>query len=210
MTCRDDLVSYLKTFGLKFGDEVCVKIANFVLLLEKWNKAYNLTSTRFANDIMVQHVLDSLSVEGYILGPRILDVGSGAGFPGIPLALIFPEFHFTLIDSNGKKTRFLKQVLIEVGISNVEVVNGRVEALNCDKCFNTIITRATYSLKEMISKTGYLLCDRGQLLLMKGKYPENELSDFDGSYDIKIHELFVPNLNADRHLICATKTGSIF
>lgn len=177
------------------------KLLRYLLLLEKWNKTYNLTSIRDLKEMITHHILDSLSIRDYLAGIRILDVGTGAGLPGIPLAIVQPHREFYLLDSNQKKTTFLNQVLLELKISNVTIINARVEKYTDETCFDCIITRAFSSLQEFVDCTNHLVCKDGFWLAMKGKYPTEELANLTGEFSTMVYDLQVPGLNAERHLV---------
>ncbi|MCB1827070.1 MAG: 16S rRNA (guanine(527)-N(7))-methyltransferase RsmG [Coxiellaceae bacterium] len=175
------------------------KALAFLRLLEKWNHAYNLTAIHDFDAMITHHLLDSLAVAPFVKGDQIIDIGTGAGFPGVPLALCFPDKQFTLLDSNGKKTRFLIQAKTELSISNIEIVQDRAENYQTAACFDAIIFRAVKSIPEMITKTQHLCCKNGQLLAMKAVYPTEELKDVDHPFTVV--PLSVPGLEAERHLI---------
>lgn len=206
------LINQIKHFDLDLEHEIFDNLIDYILLLNKWNKTYNLTAIREPEKMLTHHLLDSLSVTKYIKGKHVLDVGTGAGLPGIPLALVLPQFKFTLLDSVGKKIHFLNNVLMHLKIENVKIVQARIENFQDSKCFDTIITRATFSLTDIIEKTRHLLCENGQWLLMKGKYPQTEIDDFyklhpeaKETFKIIVHKLEVPDLNAERHLVCISR-----
>lgn len=198
---QNKLSQKLKAAHYNVTDAALEKLTNYLLLLEKWNQAYNLTSVRNINDMIPQHIIDSLSVAKYLQGKKILDVGTGGGLPGIPLAITHPDLEFVLLDSNGKKTRFLVNVVQELNIANVTVAQARAEEFKSDRCFDTIVSRAFSSIEDFIEKTKHLMCKEGQFLAMKGKYPEKEIAEVTDQYQIKVEELHVPELNAERHLI---------
>lgn len=193
------LDSQLKAMGLAMPAAQQEKAIAFLHLLKKWNQAYNLTAIRDFDEMITGHLLDSLSIAPYIHGQHILDVGTGAGFPGVPLAIYYPQKQFTLLDSNGKKTRFLLQAVSELEISNVAVVQSRVENYQTATCFDAIIFRAVKSIPEMISKTQHLCCKSGQFLAMKALYPEEELQNLSNPFTVQA--LSVPGLDAERHVI---------
>ena len=174
------------------------QINDFIALLKKWNDTYNLTSITDDKEIYTQHILDSLSIAEYLDGKKILDIGTGAGFPGIPLAIYFPEKQFTLLDSNGKKTRFLVQTISQLKLSNVIIVNARAELWKTTEKFDDIVTRATMSAKDLIQSTTPLLKPNGYWLLMKGQHPELELQEV--AQPARVERLNVPGL-VDRNLI---------
>lgn len=178
------------------------KLLDFIAVLEKWNKAYNLTAVRKPALMISRHLLDSLVIVPYLHGQRILDVGSGPGLPGIPLALACPEREFTLLDSNGKKIRFLHQAVAELGLKNVSVVHSRVEQFQSSPGFDTIIARAFATLGELVRQAHHLCQPDGQFLIMKGAYPLAELDDLPEDFKLEaVHKLAVPGLEAERHLL---------
>lgn len=193
----------LSALALPVDEVIQQKLISYIELLAKWNKAYNLTAVRVPAEMVTRHLLDSLVIAPYLHGPRILDVGTGAGLPGIPLALIFPERQFVLMDSNGKKTRFLLQAKQTLGLSNINVVYSRVEAYSDPAGFDSIVSRAFGSIAQMLKFTQHLLADDGQFLAMKGNYPATELQEVPDNFEILAsHALEVPALQAERHLIC--------
>jgi len=176
----------------------------YLELLMKWNKAYNLTAIRSQDQMLSHHILDSLSIAPYIIGPRILDVGTGPGFPGLPLAMMMPEHHFILLDSNSKKTRFVNQVVMELGLDNVEVATSRAENYEPDQGVNTVVSRAFTSLEEFVRKTSSCCVKKGLLIAMKGRYPTDELASLkllDPGIKAEAVKIDVPDLDAERHLI---------
>jgi 16S rRNA (guanine527-N7)-methyltransferase len=181
----------------------------YLELMKKWNTVHNLTAILDPQEMVMLHILDSLSVNRFLHGNRIVDVGTGAGLPGIPLALIFPEKEFFLLDSNNKKTLFLNQVVFELKLKNVHVVHSRVEAFRPEKCFDSVITRAFSSLTDMLQGTKHLLCADGHFLAMKGQYPEQEIQNVPDEFRVlDIHALKVNGLHAERHLVCIEKAYS--
>jgi 16S rRNA (guanine527-N7)-methyltransferase len=198
------LQSGIQDLDLSLPETTVHKLLEYMALLIKWNKAYNLTAIVEPNEIITHHFLDSLSLVPYINGRRILDVGSGAGFPGIPCALALPEKSFVLLDSNGKKTRFTTQAAGLLGLKNVESVHCRVEDYQSEVCFDTITARAFAAIDKIIVSTEHLLCPAGELLLMKGMYPQVELQNT--SRHAKVYSLTVPGLNEQRHLVLLKRT----
>ena len=177
-------------------------LLDFVELLVKWNKVYNLTAVRDPLKILDRHIIDSLSVLPFLQGRRIADIGAGAGIPGIPLAIALPDTQFVLLDSNRKKTRFMQQVKTELSLNNVEVVHSRVENYQPDQLFDSIISRAFASLKQMSQWASHLVVENGILLAMKGSYPEQEISELANSFEIKaVQKIEYPGLDADRYLV---------
>lgn len=186
----------LNTPGLRAG------LLRYLELLQKWNKAYNLSAVRDPAEMVTRHLLDSLAVLPWVRGPRLLDIGSGPGLPGIPLALARPELEVVLLDSNGKKTRFLTQARLELGIANIQVVNARVEDYAPEQRFDTIISRAFAELGLFVELAAPLLAEQGALLAMKGRLDENELEKIPAErVKLDSHRLEVPGLDAERHLV---------
>ena len=171
----------LEQFNLQ---SIATPLFNYLLLLNKWNEAYNLTAVRDLESMVSKHLLDSLAIVPWIKGKRILDVGTGAGLPGIPLAIAKPELQFVLLDSNGKKTRFLKEVKRQLHLNNVEIVQFRAENYHPEQGFDTVISRAFSSLEQMIYWTQHLIADQGIWLAMKGRCPDSELEVLQQKYQI--------------------------
>lgn len=197
-----DLQKQLIQNHLAFSEPVIAKLTDYLLLLEKWGQVYNLTSIRDPIQMIPKHILDSLSISPYLQGTRILDVGTGAGLPGIPLALTHPHCHFTLLDSNGKKTRFLTHVIQTLAISNIDIIQKRVEQFQVNICFDSIITRAFTSLTDFLKKTHHLACQKGIFLSMKGQYPTEEINQLDATFTVmSINPIQINGLNNERHVI---------
>lgn len=182
------------------GDQQSALLA-YLSLLEKWNKVYNLTAVRDPEQMVPQHLLDALSIRPYLSGKRILDVGTGAGLPGIPLAIAEPEYEFVLLDSALKRTRFVTQAVGELGLKNVEVVQSRIADYQPAELFDTITSRAFTATEDFVAATGHLLADKGQLLAMKGKLPEQEINNLPDQWSCKAHKLDVPGVVGERHLL---------
>jgi len=183
-------------------DKQQATLIKYVELLEKWNKSYNLTAVRKPEQMVTRHLLDSLSISPYLRGNSLLDVGTGAGLPGIPLAIVFPDRQFTLLDSNNKKTRFVVQAVSELELPNVDVVQSRVEEFQPNKVFDSIITRAYATIGDMVRQTTHLLGENGQFLAMKGTNPVAEIDELPSNYVIKeSHVIKVPGLEEQRHLL---------
>jgi 16S rRNA (guanine527-N7)-methyltransferase len=202
---QDAIESTLKKginkLGLEINDHQIDQLISYLNLLIKWNKAYNLTAVRDPLEMVNRHLIDSLSIVPYIKGKRIIDVGSGPGLPGIPMAICYPELPVTTLDSNGKKTRFQLQVKTELSLKNLTVVNDRVE--NCEfEPFDQVISRAFASIEDMIKWTHQLCSKEGVFLAMKGLYPEDELSALPDGFELKnCHRLQVPETDGERHLL---------
>ncbi len=193
----------INQLGLRLDEAAQQKLILYLELLQKWNKAYNLTAITDFDKMITHHLLDSLSVISYLKGKNILDVGTGAGLPGIPLAIALPDHQFTLLDSNGKKVRFLLQACAELSLPNVKPVQSRIEDYRADRGFDVIISRALGAASELIENSSSLLCKNGRYLLMKGKYPDEE--SIPAQYVSKVTELQVPGLDALRHLMIIMK-----
>jgi len=172
----------------------------YVALLEKWNRTYNLTAVRDPQDMVTRHLLDSLAIAPYLSGQRVLDIGSGPGLPGIPLAIARPDLSFTLLDANAKKTRFMTQVVGELALNNVEVVQNRVENYRPVQKFDTLVSRAFASIADMLNGAQHLCAPHGRYLAMKGAYPEAELAAVPPGFACEVVALQVPGLGAKRHL----------
>ncbi|MFV0575827.1 MAG: 16S rRNA (guanine(527)-N(7))-methyltransferase RsmG [Vibrio sp.] len=200
---RDKLDALLSQTDLEVSDHQRNQLVGYVVLLDKWNKAYNLTSVRNPMDMLVRHIMDSIVVSPYLQGDRFIDVGTGPGLPGIPLAIMNPSMQFTLLDSLGKRIRFIKQVLHELGIDNVEPVQSRVEEFQPEVGFDGVISRAFASMLDMVSWCHHLPKPKsGVFLALKGQLPEDEMSQLPDTLMVsKVHELQVPELEGSRHLI---------
>lgn len=191
-------------------EEQQTKLISYVELLEKWNKTYNLTAVRKPEEMVTRHLLDSLSICPYLRGKSLLDVGTGAGLPGIPLAIVFPEYQFTLLDSNNKKTRFVVQAVAELELPNVDVVQSRVEEYETEEPFDTITTRAYAAISDMVQQTSHLMATDGVFLAMKGINPLAELGELPPNYIIENNYLInVPNLDEERHLLEIKRKGAL-
>ncbi|MEX2353230.1 MAG: 16S rRNA (guanine(527)-N(7))-methyltransferase RsmG [Gammaproteobacteria bacterium] len=200
----DTLKQGLTTLGEDPAAHPCDLYLQFIRELGKWNKAYNLTAIRDPERMITHHVLDSLSVLPFIHGKRCLDVGTGAGLPGMILALARPDTHWTLLDSKSKKVRFIQHLLREIKPENVEVVHARVEAYQPEYEFSTIITRALTTIAGFYRITTHLSGADSRLLAMKGDYPQQELSDLPAGH-ARVHQLKVPGIDSSRHLVVITE-----
>ena len=189
--------------ALAVTDQQQEKLLAYLGLLAKWNQRYNLTAVADLQQAVHLHVLDSLSVLPYIRGPRVLDVGSGAGLPGIVLAVSRPDWQVYCVDSRGKKVRFIQQVVTEIGLTNVRPVHARIESWTPDQTFDTVICRAFAGLRQMLQLTAMHAANDGRWLAMKGKLPEAEMQTLDDkNYMVHaVHTINVPGLAAERHLV---------
>lgn len=198
----DDILEQLNAQGVALDEEQHAKLAAFSELMMKWNKTYNLTAIRDAHEVLIKHIVDSLVVGPYLEVSRCLDVGSGGGLPGIPLAILKPDTHFTLLDTNGKKTRFIQQAIIQLRLKNVEVAHARVEKWSPAEPFDAIISRAFASLNDFVTLSQNHLTADGRFYAMKGQRPSEEMKALPAKMKIVAeHELHVPRLDATRYLI---------
>jgi len=188
--------------GLDLGERAQAGLLDYLGLLHKWNHTYNLTAVRDPAQMVTRHLLDSLAVAPHLDGSRVLDVGTGAGLPGVPLALACPGRELHLLDSNGKKARFLFQVKTALRLDNMVVHRARVEAFAPEAPFDAILSRAFASLGEMFEHCRPLLAPGGRMLAMKGARPDDELRALDGKgVDLTVNALSVPGLAEQRHLV---------
>jgi 16S rRNA (guanine527-N7)-methyltransferase len=183
-------------------------LLGYLDLLQKWNRAYNLTAVRDPAAMVTRHLLDSLAVAPYVRGPRVLDIGTGPGLPGIPLAIALPRLEFVLLDSNGKKIRFLRQAAAELGLGNVRIEHTRVEQFRPREKFDTLVSRAFASIAAMLAASAHLCRDTGRFLAMKGVYPEAELADIPPAFRVEaVERLTVPGLDEQRHVVIISPRG---
>ncbi|GAB5453053.1 MAG: 16S rRNA (guanine(527)-N(7))-methyltransferase RsmG [Halioglobus sp.] len=176
-------------------------LLGYLNLLARWNRTYNLTAVRDPVQMVTRHLLDSLSIAPAVVGRRCLDVGTGAGLPGVPLAILLPETEFHLLDSNGKKTRFLFQVKTALALDNIVIHQARVESFSAPAPFDLVVSRAYASLADMVVSCRHLLRPGGSMLAMKGTYPDAELESLgDAVADVQVQKISVPGLAEERHL----------
>jgi 16S rRNA (guanine527-N7)-methyltransferase len=202
MTVAPQLTAGIAALGLALPDAAEAKLLAYLTLLDKWNRVYNLTAVRDVERMVSHHLLDSLAAVPYFRGEAVLDVGSGGGLPGIPLAIARPQLQVTLIDSIAKKTAFLRQAKADLGLANVNVVTGRVEDYRPQSGFDVITSRAFSDLREFVTLTRHLLKPSGSWLAMKGLMPHEEIASLPDWVRVSAnYELLVPGLGAGRHLI---------
>jgi 16S rRNA (guanine527-N7)-methyltransferase len=204
MSVKEKFKAGVIAAGLNLSEAVEQKLLDYLALIVKWNKVHNLTAVRDPDEMVTLHLLDSLAVLPFIKAETLLDVGSGAGLPGIPLAICLPNLKVTVIDSSQKKASFMRQVKAELGIENLEVLCGRVEAISAEKQFDVVISRAFSDLCLFVSLTKHLCKASGTWLAMKGVFPEAELSALAKKHHLspaKTEVLKVPGLDAQRHLV---------
>jgi len=202
LSLTEQLKTGLSILDLDLDNEKVEQLVQYLQLLDKWNKAYNLSGIKEVQRMVAYHLLDSLAIVPHIDGNIILDVGTGAGLPGIPLAICFPEKKFLLLDSNGKKTRFLFQVRMELGLENVEVFHNRLETFQSREQIDIVLCRAYATLSRVVSQCSHLMKADCRFLAMKGQYPEEEILELPASFRfVKTSELNVPGVDGTRHLI---------
>ncbi len=199
---RQQLVAGAKTLGITLDEAATENLLAYIALLAKWNKAYNLTAIDDPQRMVSHHLLDCLAIAPYVSGSRVLDIGSGAGLPGIPLATIMPEKFFVLLDSNGKKTRFLVQAVAELELKNIEIVNIRVEQYASTAPFDTITARAFSRMEQMLDQSARLCAHGGRYLFMKGREPAQEIAEIGPKFSVTdTHLLAVPGVEGQRCLV---------
>lgn len=202
MSAASALAAGLAALGLTLDADARQRLLAYLRLVEKWNRVYNLTAVRDTDQMVPQHLLDSLAVAPHLRGESLLDVGSGAGLPGLPLAIARPAMAVTLIEASHKKSAFLKQVAIELALPNLEVVNARVEAWEAPRAYDVVISRAFSDLAEFAALAGRHVAPGGVLAAMKGVYPYEELAQLPSPYRMTAAlPLQVPGLPAERHLV---------
>lgn len=188
--------------GVPLTPDQRARLLRLVAELVEWNGRFNLTAIREPAEMVRKHLLDSLAVQPFILGERIADVGTGPGFPGLPLAVVNPARRFTLVEATAKKARFVEHAAATLGLDNVEVVNARAEAWKPSRPFDLVVCRALGKLHEFIRFAGHLCARDGRMLAMKGQYPEAELEAVPRGWRVvAVHRLDVPGLDAERHLV---------
>ncbi len=195
--------------GLNLPAASIERLVDYLALLNKWNRAYNLTAVRDPEQMVYRHILDSLSVIPYLHGRRVLDIGTGAGLPGIPLAVACPEREFLLLDSNAKKIRFVAQAIATLQLPNAQAILGRAEKLETVEKFDTLISRALGGIADMLALSAHLCSPGGRFVAMKGVYPQEELSALPPGYEVlAVEALQVPGLDAKRHAVIISAKAS--
>lgn len=202
MNLASALGDALHALELPLPDAARAKLLEYLALIDKWNRVYNLTAVREREKMLAHHVLDSLAVAPHLAGITFLDVGSGAGLPGIPLAIARPQIEVTVLDANHKKAAFLTQAVIELGLDNVAVVNARAETWDAPRRHDVVISRAFSDLAEFVGLAGAHCAEGGTLAAMKGVHPYEELAQLPPPYRVSaVIPLSVPGLDAERHLV---------
>ena len=190
--------------GLTLSDEKVDQLLLYLALIQKWNKAYNLVGTSDTSELIDKHLLDSLSISPYIHQSPVIDVGSGAGLPGIPLAISLPDISFTLVDANGKKVRFMRQACIELNLTNVEIVQTRIENFTASSDYKTVVSRAFAPLDSALEQLSKVCSDDGKITIMLGTAPQT-VPKSEHFQEITIHKIDVPGLHSNRHILVASK-----
>ncbi|MBU2864206.1 16S rRNA (guanine(527)-N(7))-methyltransferase RsmG [Reinekea forsetii] len=199
---RAQLERGIAQLELPLNDEQIERLLAYHAMLVKWNKAYNLTSVRDPAQMIARHLIDSLSIVPFIKPTNLLDVGTGPGLPGMIIALINPALPVYMLDSNGKKTRFLNQVKMELKVDNAEVVHHRLESWQPGQDFNQITSRAFATLSDMVGFSRHLLSSDGRFIAMKGQYPEDEIAQLPEDIDVlAVSPIKVPGNEGERHMV---------
>lgn len=203
---RVQLEQGIDQLGIECSAYQIEQLLDYVSLLVAWNSAYNLTAIRDPEQMIALHILDSLAILPFVSGKTLIDVGTGPGLPGIPLAIMCPEKTFKLLDSNGKKTRFLFHARCQLKLQNLTEIQSRVEQFIPEQTYDTVLSRAFTSVADMVAKCKHLLSPDGRFLAMKGKFPQSELSLLEKDYKVDVwHRLMVPGVDGERHLIEISK-----
>ncbi|MBJ88979.1 MAG: 16S rRNA (guanine(527)-N(7))-methyltransferase RsmG [Woeseia sp.] len=198
--------------GQRLSDDIVTKLAALLSSLERWNDRVNLTAVRNIQDMIKLHILDSLSVRPFIQGPKVIDIGTGAGFPGLPLAIVEPDVDFVLLDSHGKKISFVTQMIVDLQLDNVKAVKERAEHYEPAFGFDTVMARAVTSIPRLLTLAGHLIGDTGHMLVLKGRYPVEELETIrsKGQWQASVSKLVVAGLDSHaRHVISLKRKSSV-
>jgi len=202
MSLTAELTALIKKSELTINESQIAQLIQYVELLIKWNKAYNLTSVRDPNEMLIKHIMDSLMVGSVLNGDSFIDVGTGPGLPGIPLAILFPERKFVLLDSLGKRITFLRQVVFQLKLANVTPLLSRVEQYQPEQYFDGVLSRAFASLEDMVTWCKHLIDTNGRFYALKGQFPKDELNQLPNDVSlVKSHQIIVPQLVGERHVI---------
>jgi 16S rRNA (guanine527-N7)-methyltransferase len=204
---RQRLCAGVSELGQHLDPTAIERLLDYVDLLERWNAAYNLTAVRDPGEMVTRHLLDSLAIVPHVKGATLADLGSGAGLPGIPLAIVAPEREIMLVDSNGKKARFLREAVRRLALTHVSVAESRAEKV--EGSFDCVTARAFASLAEMLGWGGHLLARDGTWLALKGRFPQDELAAVPADFRVAdVIALRVPGLDADRHLVVIKRASA--
>jgi 16S rRNA (guanine527-N7)-methyltransferase len=200
----DQITRGAEAMGQSLPAEAAGQLAALLAELERWNRRINLTAIRDVNEMVAAHVLDSLVVRPFLEGPRVIDIGTGAGFPGLPLAIVEPSMDFTLVDSVGKKIRFVEHMIGKLGIENARAIKARAEDYAPGNTFDTVIARALATIPRLVELSSHLVGEDGQLLALKGRHPAEELEATESlpEWDVSLTALRVAGLEShERHLV---------
>ena len=205
---RERLIGSARSLGLTLAGETAARLQRLLDELERWNRTYNLTALATREEMVTHHLLDSLAVRAELVGTAIADVGTGAGFPGLPLAITTPERHFTLIDSVNKKVRFVAHAVRSLDLQNVAAVRSRAEDLRPAAPFDTVLARALAPLPQLLAVVDTLCGPATRVLALKGKRPDDELAAVPPAWRVEaVRALEVPGLEAERHLVVLARAG---
>ena len=209
MTLKAQLESLLTNTPFDISEQQIELLIQYVALLNKWNKAYNLTSVRDPQDMLIKHILDSLMVGPKLTGNTFIDVGTGPGLPGIPLSILYPDRNFVLLDSLGKRITFLRQVVFQLKLTNVQPLLSRVEDYQPETPFDGVLSRAFSSLNDMVSWCHHLIDEHGHFFALKGQYPQDEIALLPKTIKMtNSYKIVVPQLDGERHLITLKKINN--